>query len=138
MTSEITEETNFDDETVARIELSRKLALRAANAAMEKKAVGVEIIDVTGKVDYADFLVIATGTSDRHCAAVARGVDTDLSVAGFKPLSVEGESRGEWVLIDLFDVVVHVFSEQARDLYDLSGLWMDASRVPVPERKAAE
>jgi ribosome-associated protein len=135
LTSENTEKTNFDDETVARVAESRTLALKAAQAAMEKKAVGVEIIDVTGKVDYADFLVLATGTSDRHCSAVARGVDTDLSVAGFKPLSVEGESKGEWVLIDLFDVVVHVFSEQARDLYDLGGLWMDASRVPVPERK---
>ena len=136
MTSENSEKSKIDDETLARVAASRALALRAAEAAMEKKAVGVEIIDVSGKVDYADFLVLATGTSDRNCSAVARGVDTDLSVAGFKPLSVEGESRGEWVLIDLFDVVVHVFSEQARDLYDLGGLWMDANRVPVPARKS--
>lgn len=125
---------SLEEELEQRVLLSRKLALQAAQAGMEKKALAVEIIDVVGKVDYADFLVLMTGTSDRHCSAIADGVDALLSESGTKPLSREG--KGEWYLLDFFDVVVHVFSEGARDLYDLSGLWMDAGRVPVPDRPA--
>lgn len=121
-------------EAQERAAASRRLALLAAEGGMEKKALNVEIVDVIGKVDYADFLVIMTGTSDRHCAAIARSVDETLSKSGNPALSIEGLTKGEWVLLDFFDVVVHVFSEDARNLYDLSGLWLDASRVPVPER----
>jgi len=115
-------------------ELARQLALLAAQAGIDKKALGIEIIDVRGSVDYADFLVLMTGTSDRHSAAIARGVEEDLAKLGHKALSVEGLPEANWVLLDFFDIVVHVFSEDARGLYDLSGLWMDASRVPIPAR----
>jgi ribosome-associated protein len=125
----------LEDELVERVRKSRQVALQAAEAGMEKKALAVEIIDVVGKVDYADFLVVMTGTSDRHCGAIADSVDQFLSQVGNPPLSTEG--KGEWFLLDFFDVVVHVFSESARDLYDLSGLWMDAGRVPVPDRVSA-
>lgn len=120
-----------------RVVASRAVALLAARAALDKKALGVEIIDVVGKVDYADFLVLMNGTSDRHCSALARGVEEVLGKSGHKPLAVEGLGQADWVLLDFFDVVVHVFSDDARDLYDLAGLWMDASRVPVPERSTS-
>lgn len=125
---------SYEEAIEARIQRSRKLALSAATAGIDKKAIGIEIIDVTGKIDYADFIVIMTGTSDRHCGAIADEVERQLRVAGDAALSVEG--KGEWVLIDFFDVVVHVFSESARELYDISGLWLDAGRVPVPAREA--
>lgn len=125
---------SLEEEQEQRIAVSRKMSLLAASAGMDKKAIGIEIIDVVGKVDYADFLVLMTGTSDRHCGAIADGVDQTLSKAGYSLLGSEG--KGEWYLLDFFDVVVHVFSESARDLYDLSGLWMDAGRVPVPDRPA--
>jgi ribosome-associated protein len=123
---------NLEEEAKDRIARSRELALLAAAAGLEKKALFVEIIDVVGKVDYADFLVLMNGTSDRHCGAIADAVAKNLSERGDAPLIVEG--KGEWVLLDFFDVVVHVFSEDARDLYDISGLWMDAGRIPVPDR----
>jgi ribosome-associated protein len=116
--------------------VGREIALLAAQAGIDKKALGIEIIDVVGRVDYADYLVVMTGTSDRHCAAIARGVEEDLGKAGHKAMSVEGLPQATWVLIDLFDVVVHVFSEDARGLYDISGLWIDANRVPLPGRVA--
>jgi ribosome-associated protein len=125
---------SLEEEQEHRVAVSRKMALLAASAGMDKKAIGIEIIDVVGKVDYADFLVLMTGTSDRHCGAIADGVDQALSKAGHTLLGAEG--KGEWYLLDFFDVVIHVFSESARDLYDLSGLWMDTGRVPVPERPA--
>lgn len=109
------------------------MALWAAQAGLDKKASNVEIVDVSGKVDYADYLVLMTGQSDRHVTAIAQSVDEYLSRQGHDAISVEGLPRANWVLIDLVDVVVHVFLEESRSLYDLDGLWMDARRIPVPE-----
>jgi ribosome-associated protein len=113
-------------------ESSQRIALAAAKAALDKLALGVEIVDVTGKVDYADYLVLMTGRSDRHVAAVAQAVDESLGKMGVHAISVEGLPSGTWVLIDFVDVVVHVFLEETRSLYDLDGLWMDARRIPLP------
>ncbi|MFO0569797.1 MAG: ribosome silencing factor [Polyangiaceae bacterium] len=115
---------------------AKKVALLAAQAGLDKKAAGVEIIDVTGKVDYADYLVLMTGHSDRHVAAIAEAVDDTLGKAGHPAISLEGLPAAHWVLIDFVDVVVHVFEEHARTLYDLDGLWLDARRVPMPSEKA--
>lgn len=112
---------------------AQRIALSAAKAGLDKKAIGVEIVDVTGKVDYADYLVLMTGQSDRHVTAIADAVDEALDKAGVNAISVEGLPAAHWVLIDFVDVVVHVFQEESRGLYDLDGLWMDARRVPVPD-----
>ncbi|HEY4015903.1 MAG TPA: ribosome silencing factor [Polyangiaceae bacterium] len=113
-------------------ETARERATAIAVAALDKKAVGVEILDVAGKVDYADFLVIMTGRSDRHTQALAQGIEEALKRKGVRPLAVEGLHHGSWVLMDFGDVVVHVFLDEARQLYDLDGLWLDAQRLPVP------
>jgi ribosome-associated protein len=110
---------------------SRHIALLAARAGLEKKATNIEIIDVMGKVDYADYLVLMTGASDRNVAAIAQEVDGVLAKAGFRSMSVEGLPAAQWVLVDFVDVVVHVFQKDVRSLYDLDGLWMDAERVPL-------
>jgi ribosome-associated protein len=110
----------------------REIAIAVAVAALEKKAAGLEILDVAGKVDYADFLVLMTGRSDRQVAALSQGIEDALAKLGKRALSVEGMPSARWVLMDFGDVVVHVFQEDARDLYDLEGLWMDARRIPVP------
>lgn len=114
-----------------------KMALLAAQAGLDKKAAGIEIVDVTGKVDYADFLVLMTGHSDRHVTAIAEAVDDTLSKQGFDAISLEGLPSAQWVLLDFVDIVVHVFEEDSRALYDLDGLWMDARRVPMPETTEA-
>src|SRR3954463_9210235 len=69
---------------------ARSTALLAAAAALSKKAENVQIVDVTGKVDYADFLVLMTGTSDRHVAAIAQGIEAELSQKGVRTLALEG------------------------------------------------
>ena len=116
---------------------AKELAIALAAEAIEKKAIGIEILDVTGKVDYADFLVVMTGRSDRHVHAIATGIEEAMRKRKFSPLSIEGLSGATWVLIDFGDVVVHVFQEEARLLYDIEGLWIDAGRVPVPKDPAA-
>jgi ribosome-associated protein len=111
---------------------ARSLAITIAVAALDKKAVGLEILDVAGRVDYADFLVLMTGRSDRQVVALAQGIEEALGEKGTRPLSVEGLPHASWVLMDFGDVVVHVFQDEARSLYDIEGLWMDARRVAVP------
>jgi ribosome-associated protein len=110
---------------------TQELAIAIAAAGLEKKAMGVEVLDVSGRVDYADYLVIMTGTSDRHVQAIANGIEEALERNNRKPLSVEGVSTASWVLMDYDDVVVHVFQEETRRLYDIEGLWMDAGRVSL-------
>ncbi len=110
---------------------SKRIALLAAEAALDKKATAVDIIDVAGKVDYADYLVLMTGLNERHVAAVARSVDEHLAKNGVRAVAVEGLPSARWVLLDFVDVVVHVFLKEARSLYDLDGLWLDAKRISV-------
>lgn len=110
---------------------SKRIALLAAEAALDKKASAVDIIDVTGKVDYADYLVLMTGLNERHVAAIARAVDEHLYKNGTHSVATEGLPGAHWVLIDFVDVVVHVFLSEARTLYDLDGLWLDARRIPI-------
>jgi ribosome-associated protein len=116
----------------AAAEAARETATAIAVAALDKKAVGLEILDVAGRVDYADFLVIMTGRSDRHAQALAQGIEEALKKKGVRPVAVEGLPHGAWVLMDFGDVVVHVFQDEARQLYDIEGLWLDARRLPVP------
>jgi ribosome-associated protein len=111
---------------------ARALAILIATAALEKKAISVEVLDVAGKVDYADFLVLMTGRSDRQVQAIAQGIEEALRLHGRRAQSVEGLPHANWVLMDYSDVVVHVFQDQARSANDLEGLWMDARRIPVP------
>lgn len=103
-----------------------------AIAALDKKAVGLEVLDVAGKVDYADFLVLMSGRSDRQVVALSQSIEETLRKKGRRALSVEGLPHANWVLMDFGDVVVHVFQDDARHLYDIEGLWVDARRIPVP------
>lgn len=111
---------------------ARKLAIDIAAAALEKKAVGLEILDVAGRTDYADFLVLMSGRSDRQVAALAEGIEEALRKSGRRAQNIEGRESARWILIDFGDVVVHVFQEEIRSLYDLEGLWEDARRLPPP------
>lgn len=112
----------------------QRCALAIAEAALDKKALGVEIIDVNGKVDYADYVVVMSGSSDRQVSALARGIAEDVPrKSGDRCLGVEGLPGGQWVLMDFGDVVVHIFHQDVRGYYDIESLWIDAGRVPVPD-----
>jgi ribosome-associated protein len=110
---------------------SRRTALAVANAALEHKALNVEIIDVRGKVDYADYVVVMSGRSDRQVASLARNIEASLVAIGERCISVEGLPHANWLLMDYGDVIVHIFHADTRGYYDLERLWMDAARVPV-------
>ena len=86
------------------------------------KAENVVVIDLKGKTSIANRMVIASGTSDRHVISLAQRVQENLKAAGYKSVS-EGENRGDWVLIDAYDVIVHIFRPEVRDFYNLEKMW---------------
>ncbi|APS00881.1 ribosome silencing factor [Pajaroellobacter abortibovis] len=132
MSTEQPEKTSFERSH----EQARRLALQIATAAMEKKAASLEILDVRRHVDYTDFLVLMMGHSDRQVAALVYGIEEALRKKNKKiHCSVEGLPHAYWVIMDFGDVVAHLFQQQAHQLYDLEGLWMDAQRIKLPKDK---
>ncbi|MHA7814850.1 MAG: ribosome silencing factor [Pseudohaliea sp.] len=103
----------------------RDLALAALE---DLKGVNVVSIDVRDRTDVTDFLVVASGTSNRHVKSLSDSVIEKAKKADARPLGVEGQEGAEWVLVDLGDVVVHVMLPATRDFYDLERLWA------VPDR----
>jgi ribosome-associated protein len=99
----------------------------------DMKALEVKVLDVRGLTDIADFMVIASGTSDRHVRSVAQRVVEKTKEAGFRPHGVEGQQDGDWVLIDLHDMIVHVMLPRVREFYGLEKLW----DMTVSKRAAA-
>jgi ribosome-associated protein len=89
----------------------------------DMKALEVKFLDVRGLTDIADFMVIASGTSDRHVRSVAQRVVEKAKEAGFRPHGVEGQQDGDWVLIDLNEMIVHVMLPRVREFYGLEKLW---------------
>jgi ribosome-associated protein len=94
-----------------------------ADALADMKALDVKVLDVRGLTDIADCMVIASGTSDRHVRAVAQRVIEKTKQAGFRPHGVEGDQDGDWVLIDLSELIVHVMLPRVREFYGLEKLW---------------
>ena len=93
------------------------------NALQDLKAEDITVLDVKQKTSITDWLVVATGSSSRHVKSMANNVIVEAKKAGAPPPGIEGENEGEWVLVDLGDVIVHVMQKQVREYYDLESLW---------------
>jgi ribosome-associated protein len=93
------------------------------DALADMKALEVKVLDVRGLTDIADWMVIASGTSDRHVRSVAQRVVERTKEAGFRPHGVEGQQDSDWVLIDLNEMIVHVMLPRVREFYGLEKLW---------------
>jgi len=104
----------------------------------EMKAVQVKVLDVRQLTDIADTLIIASGTSDRHVRSIADRVLEHAKKAGFRAMGVEGQRDGEWVLVDLQDVIVHIMLPRVREIYRLENLWdVSAARREAAMEKVA-
>ncbi len=108
-------------------------ALLLCQYALEKKAYDLVLLEVRDVTSIADYFIICSGRSDRQVQSIARGLDENIGNMGVSPLSIEGLTRGQWVLLDFSDVIVHVFYQLVREFYDLEGLWAHAPRVELPE-----
>ena len=105
-----------------------------AGALDDLKAVDIHVIDVRHLTTVTDTMVVASGRSDRHVRAIAGAVVEQCKSAGFRPIGVEGERSGEWVLVDLADIVVHVMLPRVREFYNLEKLWDMPARAEDAER----
>lgn len=106
-------------------------ASACAAFADEKKAKDVLVIDLTGLTDIADYFLVVSGTSERHVKTIAESIEKGMKDAGVRPYSLEGYDQGRWVIIDYQNVIVHVFLEPLRELYDLESLWIEAKRYTI-------
>lgn len=113
--------------TPDRLAVVTKLALGALE---DMKAQQLRVIDVRGRMDVADTLIIASGTSDRHVKSLAANVVSAAKKAGHPPYGVEGERTGEWVLVDLHEVIVHVMLPAVREFYAIEKLWEAPAAAP--------
>jgi ribosome-associated protein len=105
---------------------------RAVRAAEDKKAVDLTVLDLRKAAGFTDYFLICSGINPRQIRAIADAVIETLKADGISPAHVEGYDRSEWVLLDYFDFVVHVFAPETRMFYGLERLWGSAERVEVP------
>ena len=103
---------------------------------LDKQALDVQVLHVAPLTSIADYLVIGSAESDRQTRAIADSVAEVLSRAGQRPLSLEGTTSGQWILIDFGDVVAHVFRRDTRSHYALERLWSDAQSIPISDNSS--
>lgn len=118
---------------------ARAALVKTVVAALDDmKAVNVKVMDVRKVTDVADCMILASGNSDRHVRSIADKVVEKAKAGGFRPMGVEGERDGEWVLVDLNDVIVHVMLPRVREFYGLEGLWDVSPSKPGKPSKSAK
>jgi ribosome-associated protein len=106
---------------------------KAIQAALDKKASDVVILDLRHTPAFTDFFILCSGQNQRQVKAIAEAVEESLRAVRIKPAHIEGYDRAEWVLMDFFSFIVHVFTPQTRAFYSLERLWGDAHRIDVGE-----
>lgn len=106
---------------------------KAVRAALDKKAADVVVLDLRSTSAFTDFFVLCSGTSQRQVKAIADAVEEALRAAKVRPAHVEGYDRADWILMDFFTFIVHVFTPQTRTFYSLERLWGDAEKIEVSD-----
>jgi ribosome-associated protein len=108
-----------------------KIAKIAAQAAFDKQADNIALLDVSEHLVITDIFLICSASNDRQVAAIVDAIEAALDEIDIDPIRREGEREGKWVLLDYFDMVVHVQQSEERSLYDLERLWRDCPHIPV-------
>jgi ribosome-associated protein len=124
-----TERRRTPKRSAARLPKQIELAVRAAE---DKKAQDITVMDLRNAHGFTDYFVICSGSNARQIHAIADSITDALAAEGARPAHVEGYDRSEWVLVDYFDFIVHVFSPETRAFYGLERLWGTAERVDIP------
>jgi ribosome-associated protein len=115
---------------------SKEKSIFCAQAALEKKAFNVIILELKKVSSLTDYFLICSGRSDRQVQTIAQFIEERMREKGVRPLGEEGMQQGRWILMDYGDVVIHIFYDQVRFYYDLEGLWIEAPRINPPEEKS--
>ncbi|HNZ64387.1 MAG TPA: ribosome silencing factor [Smithella sp.] len=114
--------------------VTRERLMLCINAVLQKKAREIVVLNLKEISAFTDYMIICSGSSEREVQAIAQAIQLFLKKSTIKPLGVEGEANGQWILLDYDDVVISVFYEPVRTFYDLENLW-DAPRMKVDENK---
>ena len=112
----------------------KKIALLIADFASERKGENIIILDMRKVTNFCDFFVICSGSSDRRVKGIAEGIIDSLEKRYIKVYHAEGQQQASWIVIDLGDILVHIFDNDTRDFYGLEHLWQDATRVEYNKR----
>jgi len=132
-------ETNFirerkkEGEQIGPLSNKENQLSEAIEAALDKKAQDAVVIELGEICSFTDYFLICTGNSTRQNQTIAENIEETLKRQGVRPLHVEGQTEGEWILLDYVDFVVHIFSARAREFYDLERLWRAGKRRDVHE-----
>lgn len=110
---------------------SYEQSILTAKAISSKKGLNIKLIEIGDISSLADYMVIATGTSSTHVKAIADEVEYQLDEAGVSVSHIEGYRSNSWILLDYVDVIVHIFSDEAREFYDLERLWQDGKEIDI-------
>lgn len=117
---------------VGKTRLTAEVA-RVVKAALDKKATNVVVLDLRKTPAFTDFFVLCSGHSARQVKAIADAVEEAMKTARIRPAHIEGYDRADWVLMDYFNFIVHIFSPQTREFYSLERLWGGAERIEITE-----
>ena len=112
---------------------SYEQSILTAKAISSKKGLDIKLIEIGDISSLADYMVIATGTSSTHVKAIADEVEYQLDNAGISVSHIEGYRSNSWILLDYVDVIVHIFSDEAREFYDLERLWQDGKEIDISD-----
>ncbi|MDO4789096.1 MAG: ribosome silencing factor [Johnsonella sp.] len=115
------------------MEKSRKLVEKIYKALEEKKGENIKVLDISKVSTLADYFILADGNNINQVQAMADEIEVSLEKEGMRPKQIEGYRSGSWILMDYHDVVVHVFTKEDRQFYDLERIWMDASLVEMKQ-----
>ena len=112
---------------------SYEQSILTAKAISSKKGLNIKLIEIGDISSLADYMVIATDTSSTHVKAIADEVEYQLDEAGISVSHIEGYRSNSWILLDYVDVIVHIFSDEAREFYDLERLWQDGKEIDISD-----
>jgi len=113
-------------------------ALDCVRLALDKKAYDLVLLEVSDLTSLADYFLICTGRSDTQVQSIGQSIEQGMAQEGYRPISTEGYTIGQWVILDYGDIIAHIFYEPQRDFYDLERLWAKAPRVELPEPLASQ
>jgi ribosome-associated protein len=141
MTKKLASSTSLSSDAASKVytlddnhEDAENLARQIASLTWDIKALNTKVLDVRGIVSYTDYVVIATGTSDRQVSAIAKHVENELAGDGDQSNGSEGLESGGWALMDFGDVILHVFRSELREDYDLESMWPDAAQLEFDDK----
>lgn len=110
---------------------SKEMIKTAYHALDDKKAFDIKILDIRNISSIADYFIIADGTNKNQVQAMCDNVEESMTKSGFRMKSIEGYSEGGWILLDYYDIIIHIFSDEARRFYNIERIWSDGAEVSI-------